>query len=255
MHGIRRQASGLKTRAVRSEIHTRKRTEEGLQPDFNSLHAQRESAEAYIASQRHEGWVRVAGIPKRDDRGRVLDIHALRHTFRTHLSKGGVAPRVAQAAMRHSKLELTMHTYTDSRLLDVAGALDALPTLPPIDRPDAQRARATGADGRSFLVPTLVPDSGKACTSGSQAGTSGDERHSGGTRGSVAADTACASASHPVSKPPAGLEPATCGLQSAISKRLRPYLTLPTRVADCRAFASLDGVSRLCTTQRDQNRA
>jgi len=39
--------------------------------------------------------LRVAGIPKRDDRGRVLDIHALRHTFGTHLSRGGVAPRVA----------------------------------------------------------------------------------------------------------------------------------------------------------------
>lgn len=83
--------------------------------------------------------LRVAGIPKRNDRGRVLDIHALRHTFGTHLSKGGVAPRVAQAAMRHSTPELTMNTYTDPRLLDVAGALDALPALPPIDRPDAER--------------------------------------------------------------------------------------------------------------------
>ena len=91
--------------------------------------------------------LRVAGIPKRDDRGRVLDIHALRHTFGTHLSKGGVAPRIAQAAMRHSTLELTMNVYTDPRLLDVAGALDALPALPPIDRPDAQRPRATGTDG------------------------------------------------------------------------------------------------------------
>lgn len=102
----------------------------------------------------------VAGIPKRDDRGRVLDIHALRHTFGTHLSKGGVAPRVAQAAMRHSTLELTMNTYTDPRLLDVAGALDVLPALPPISRPDAQRAKATGTDGREtdgcgFAHPVL----------------------------------------------------------------------------------------------------
>ncbi|MGD8452204.1 MAG: tyrosine-type recombinase/integrase [Phycisphaerae bacterium] len=121
----------------------------------------------------------VADIPKRDDRGRVLDVHSLRHTFGTHLSKGGVTPRVAQAAMRHSTIELTMNTYTDPRLLDVAGALDALPALPPIGRPDAQRAKATGTDGRSFLVPTLVPDSGNACTNGSQAGTSGDDRPSG----------------------------------------------------------------------------
>ena len=42
---------------VRCAIYTRKSTEEGLEQDFNSLDAQRESAEAYIASQRAEGWV------------------------------------------------------------------------------------------------------------------------------------------------------------------------------------------------------
>ena len=46
------------------------------------------------------------------------------------LSVGGVAPRTAQAAMRHSKIDLTMNVYTDPRLLDVAGAMDALPDLP-----------------------------------------------------------------------------------------------------------------------------
>lgn len=37
-------------------VYTRKSTEEGLEQSFNSLHAQREACEAYIASQRHEGW-------------------------------------------------------------------------------------------------------------------------------------------------------------------------------------------------------
>jgi len=44
----------------RCAIYTRKSTEEGLQQEFNSLDAQREAAEAYIVSQRHEGWVGVA---------------------------------------------------------------------------------------------------------------------------------------------------------------------------------------------------
>lgn len=35
----------------------RKSTEEGLEQEFNSLDAQRESAEAFIASRRHEGWI------------------------------------------------------------------------------------------------------------------------------------------------------------------------------------------------------
>lgn len=36
---------------------TRKSTEEGLQQEFNTLDAQRESAEAFIAAQKHEGWI------------------------------------------------------------------------------------------------------------------------------------------------------------------------------------------------------
>jgi integrase len=71
----------------------------------------------------------LAGIAKRDDRGRTVDVHALRHTFGTMLSRAGVAPRVAQAAMRHSTIDLTMNVYTDPRLLDVSGAVEALPGL------------------------------------------------------------------------------------------------------------------------------
>ncbi len=51
---------------VRCGIYTRKSTEEGLEQDFNSLDAQREAAEAYVASQTHEGWV---ALPKRYDDG------------------------------------------------------------------------------------------------------------------------------------------------------------------------------------------
>ena len=46
-------------RQIRCAIYTRKSTEDGLEQEFNSLDAQRESAEAFIASQRCEGWVCV----------------------------------------------------------------------------------------------------------------------------------------------------------------------------------------------------
>lgn len=46
-------------RKLRCAVYTRKSTEEGLEQEFNSLDAQRESCEAYIASQRAEGWVLV----------------------------------------------------------------------------------------------------------------------------------------------------------------------------------------------------
>jgi site-specific DNA recombinase len=47
-------------RRRRCAIYTRKSSEEGLEQEFNSLHAQREACEAYIQSQRHEGWICLA---------------------------------------------------------------------------------------------------------------------------------------------------------------------------------------------------
>jgi site-specific DNA recombinase len=44
---------------IRCAIYTRKSTEEGLDQDFNSLDAQREACEAYIASQKAEGWTEL----------------------------------------------------------------------------------------------------------------------------------------------------------------------------------------------------
>lgn len=43
-------------RQIRCAVYTRKSSDEGLEQSFNSLHAQREACEAYILSQRHEGW-------------------------------------------------------------------------------------------------------------------------------------------------------------------------------------------------------
>ena len=52
--------------AVRCAIYTRKSTDENMDTDFNSLDAQRESAENYIRAQQHEGWV---ALPDRYDDG------------------------------------------------------------------------------------------------------------------------------------------------------------------------------------------
>ena len=119
----------------------------------------------------------TAGIPKRDERGRTLDVHALRGTFATLLSKGGVAPRTAQAAMRHSTIDLTMNTYTDPKLLDVCGALDSLPSLNLNASPSTERnqMRATGTDCRDSSLstdspkdsPNNSPDAGKSSRLGS----------------------------------------------------------------------------------------
>ncbi|RXF72851.1 recombinase family protein [Hansschlegelia zhihuaiae] len=49
-------AAGARTK-LRCAVYTRKSSEEGLEQEFNSLNAQREACEAYVASQRHEGWM------------------------------------------------------------------------------------------------------------------------------------------------------------------------------------------------------
>ncbi|KKL10334.1 hypothetical protein LCGC14_2556870, partial [marine sediment metagenome] len=102
----------------------------------------------------------AAEIPYRNGSGRVCDFHALRHTFGTLLSKAGVAPRTAQAAMRHSSIDLTMNVYTDPKLLDVAGAMEALPALPLGDgrQTAANVLSATGTDDSSTspLAPMLA---------------------------------------------------------------------------------------------------
>ena len=54
-----RGPEGKPIRKLRCAVYTRKSTEEGLDKEFNSLQAQREACEAYIASQRSEGWVLI----------------------------------------------------------------------------------------------------------------------------------------------------------------------------------------------------
>jgi DNA invertase Pin-like site-specific DNA recombinase len=55
----------------RCAIYPRKSSEEGLEQEFNSLDAQREACEAYIRSQRHEGWTALAA--RYDDGGISAD--------------------------------------------------------------------------------------------------------------------------------------------------------------------------------------
>jgi integrase len=71
----------------------------------------------------------AAGIPYRDEDGRVFDFHAMRGQFISMLAANGVHPKVAQILARHSTITLTMDFYTHLDVLDVAGALDKLPPV------------------------------------------------------------------------------------------------------------------------------
>ena len=55
--------NGAPARAkVRCAVYTRKSSEDGLEQEFNSLDAQREACEAYITSQKHEGWTVLSAL-------------------------------------------------------------------------------------------------------------------------------------------------------------------------------------------------
>ena len=69
--------------AIRCAIYTRKSSYDGLQQEFNSLDAQREAAEAYIASQKNEGWV---ALPDRYDDGGCTGGNMERSALRRLLS-------------------------------------------------------------------------------------------------------------------------------------------------------------------------
>jgi integrase len=195
--------------------------------------------------------LRLAGIPKRDDRGRVLDVHALRHTFGTLLSKGGVLPRTAQAAMRHSKIDLTMNVYTDPALLDVRGALDALPALSLLpDQAPGGDARATGTDGESArtLAPTLAPTPDNLVQAETIPVTFRGNSGEGEERGAVAVSGCPDKRKHPPTTPVSGcqevgatgLEPVrvgSCKPHSPLTFRHKPlalaHFPSTVRVAPC----------------------
>lgn len=86
----RSRSSEVAKTGVRCAIYTRKSTEEGLDQEFNSLDAQRESAEAFVKSQTHEGW---ECLPTRYDDGGYTGGNIERPALKQLLAdieKGGV---------------------------------------------------------------------------------------------------------------------------------------------------------------------
>jgi len=101
-----------------------------------------------------------AGIEYRDDAGRVLDFHALRHTFITNLARGGVHPKIAQQLARHLTITLTMDRYSHTAVGDLSDALTVLPDSGKPAPAETTQQRATGTLGRA-PERTASTESGK----------------------------------------------------------------------------------------------
>ena len=87
-----------------------------------------------------------AGIEYRDAAGRVVDFHALRHTYISRLVRSGANVKVAQELARHSTPTLTLGRYAHVKLVDQTRALDALPAISSVEA-GQEAARATGTNG------------------------------------------------------------------------------------------------------------
>ena len=109
----------------------------------------------------------LAGIPYRDEQGRVADFHSLRVTYGTEMLKNGAPARYVQEAMRHSSIELTTRIYTDTHQLPMASAIAKLPNylegLPQIlpqnlDATSPEMATAGTVEPPQSIVEHIAPD-------------------------------------------------------------------------------------------------
>jgi hypothetical protein len=117
-------------------------------------------AEVENLTDEHQRRTESRFLKPENDRGKVADFHALRHTFISMLASSGVHPKVAQQLARHSTITLTMDRYSRTRLVDLNASIGNLPTLATVQKPNlaVSRAEATShiSEGAQVLVARLV---------------------------------------------------------------------------------------------------
>ncbi len=106
--------TGLKRRTLRCAIYTRKSTEEGLEQTFNTLDAQRDAAEAFIRSQREEGWV---VLPDKYDDGGFTGANMDRPALKKLLQD--VGDGLVDCVMVYKVDRLTRSLLDFARIMDV----------------------------------------------------------------------------------------------------------------------------------------
>ena len=110
----REMQNWAKPAVVRCAIYTRKSTEEGLEQGFNTLDAQREAAQSFIGSQRHEGWV---AAPKLYDDGGYTGANMDRPALQLLLAD--IATGAVNCVVVYKVDRLTRSLLDFSRIMDV----------------------------------------------------------------------------------------------------------------------------------------
>ncbi len=116
----------------------------------------------------------AAGIPYTTSSG-VIDFHALRATYVSHLVASGASVKVCQTLARHSTPSLTIGIYAKASVHDLAGAVEALPDLTaPTPRSESSSLARTGTDGPILAAHGQCAGDGEG-RKGSVIGGSSDE--------------------------------------------------------------------------------
>jgi len=152
-----------------------------------------------------------------DAAGRVVDFHALRHTYISRVVESGASVKVAQELARHSTPTLTIGRYAHARIYDLASALADLPAAHRLG-PTDERAKATGTDGG----PSDPPHVGPQLTHGNERTGATSRNHPGRT-----ASVGGASNSRETKGLRDGMRPNSVGYESAERR---------TRTADLRVM-------------------
>ena len=169
-----------------------------------------------------------------DAEGRRLDFHALRTTCATWLDQVGVAPSLAKRVTGHRSERVLSDSYHRQTERATRHAVEALPVV---------EMAATGTVGQdtkktttSCLAPQLAPDVGSSCHSVASDGTIDTTCTDGGDDSKSLEMSTLGNDCHDMAQaPPAGLEPATCGLrvrgQGRKTPRKMAFLEIAQRLA------------------------
>ncbi len=99
--------------------------------------------------------LKAAGIPEKDESGRVFDFHSFRVFFASMLAAAGTNPKTAMELLRHSDIRLTMNTYSHAYRESLTAAVDTLPNL---DTSNLENAKMTGTDDQAAEVLPLIAE-------------------------------------------------------------------------------------------------
>jgi integrase len=109
--------------------------------------------------------LKLAGMTEHDERGRSLDVHALRATATTRMLRHGVDLPIVMEIVGHRDAKVTLRHYTDLRLADTRAALDEMPTASASSGAEERRGAVVGSEESVSIRGAVLDDAEEKATS------------------------------------------------------------------------------------------